>query len=648
MRAAADGVFAALTFAVGVQLLRLFSAGLTFTLREAQGFSTIEIGLAAFAVFASAFLWPAVVRVAGPRRTLLALICIMALARAAEQVSGSPTADLAFAGLGVAAFLPVSALALGLPGGGPDPARGQWRMGLLIGIALDTAVKGSFGTLDTSWQDGWLAGAVGVGMAVALLALVIRAAKSASIPPDENGALPLAAPLTLLLSVGPLLLLEMLLFQNVAQLAALTGWEQWAALTWVIAANSAGVHAARWAMQRTLASTALLTAATVLALSAGWLTSVAGGYETTWLAAAAVLGGHVAAATLVGGATMRPSTGPAGWAVGPIWAAAAGTMLLIAFIFVYYAQYDIDMGLPRPSITIAAALLASAPVVSALRAGPGRAVASASSRYAPTMAVAMLLAPLALAAAWDEPGSPASGGTPGGWPVRVMTYNIHHGFDTSGRLGMEALARAIEAEAPDVVALQEINRGWVIAGSVDTLVWLSNRLGMSYVHGPAADAVYGNALLSRYPIVGVELTPMPNNDDLLVGRSYLWVEIDTGDGPLRVIASHFHHAVSEPEHRAPQTAELLRRWGGADRTVLMGDLNAQPGWPELAGLEASGMVDAFVASGSTGQPFTARSHNLHERIDYIWVSPDLRASDYSARVTQASDHLPVAATVSLR
>ena len=381
MRAAADGAFAALTFAVGVQLLRLFSVGLMFTLREAKGFSTIEVGLAAFAVFASAFLWPVVVRAAGPRRMLLTLISVMALARAAEQFSASPMADLALTGLGVAAFLPVPALALGLPGGGPDPARGQWRMGLLLGIALDTAVKGAFGTLDTSWQDGWLAGFVGVGTSVALLALVVRAARSASAQPDENDALPLAAPLLLMVSVGPLLLLEMLLFQNVAQLTALTGWAQWAALTWVVAANSAGVHAARWAMRRTLAPPALLTAAAVLALSAGLLTSAAGGYETTWLAAAAVLAGHTAAAALVGGAPLRPSTGQAGWAVGPLWALAAGVILLISLLFAYYAQYDIDLGLPRPSITIAAAILVGAPAVSALRAGPWRAVSPASVSY---------------------------------------------------------------------------------------------------------------------------------------------------------------------------------------------------------------------------------------------------------------------------
>ncbi len=625
-----DLVFAALTFTVGLQLLRLFSAGLVFTLRDAHGFSTIETGLAALVVFASAFLWAPVVRAAGPRRVLLGLIAVMALARIAEQFTTSPTADLALAALGVAAFLPLPALALGLPGGGADPARGQWRMGLLLGLALDTAIKGAFGTLDPSWQQGWTAAVVGAGAPIALLALVARAARSAPEIQGADAGLPMGVSLTALFSVGPLLFLEMLLFQNVAQLTAITGWEQWAILAWVVAANSAGVHAARWAMTRSLAPAAMLAAATALAVSAGWLAAAAASPEPASLAAVAMLAGHVAAALLIAGAPMRPSTGPAGWAARQIIAGGAGGVALITLLFTYYAQYDIDLGLPRESITVAAALLVAAPALLAFRAGPWRVAPSASMRYAPALAAAMLLAPLALALARDEPNAPE----PGGWPLRVMTYNIHQGFDTSGRLGMEALAQAVEAEAPDIVAIQEINRGWVIAGSVDTLLWLSSRLDMPYVYGPAADAVFGNAVLSRYPITAAERRPMPNNDDLVMDRSYLWAEIDTGAGPLRVIAAHFHHVADEGPLRTPQTEEVLRRWGGADRTVLMGDLNAQPGWPELAELEASGMVDAFAASGSAGQQFTARSDNLFERIDYIWASPDLQASAYSARVTQ--------------
>ena len=72
----------------------------------------------------------------------------------------------------------------------------------------------------------------------------------------------------------------------------------------------------------------------------------------------------------------------------------------------------------------------------------------------------------------------------------------------------------IEEQQPDIVALQEVTRGWVIYGSFDMLVWLSQRLDMPYVYGPAADSVWGNAILSRYPMSGALTIPMPNNNQL--------------------------------------------------------------------------------------------------------------------------------------
>ena len=65
-----------------------------------------------------------------------------------------------------------------------------------------------------------------------------------------------------------------------------------------------------------------------------------------------------------------------------------------------------------------------------------------------------------------------------------MTYNLHNGFSTAGTLEMEAIARVIEAQDPDVVGLQEVSRGWAINGSMDMLEWLSQRLQMPYIYGP--------------------------------------------------------------------------------------------------------------------------------------------------------------------
>ena len=61
-----DVVFVALTFAVGVQLLRLFITGMVFYLREVREFSTVSIGGIAFLVFGTAFLAPIAVRWLGP------------------------------------------------------------------------------------------------------------------------------------------------------------------------------------------------------------------------------------------------------------------------------------------------------------------------------------------------------------------------------------------------------------------------------------------------------------------------------------------------------------------------------------------------------------------------------------------------------
>lgn len=80
-----------------------------------------------------------------------------------------------------------------------------------------------------------------------------------------------------------------------------------------------------------------------------------------------------------------------------------------------------------------------------------------------------------------------------------MTYNLHNGFNTDGNLDMEALARVIEENHPDIVALQEISKGWLITGRLDMLTWLSQRLSMPYVSGPTADPLWGNAILSPIP-----------------------------------------------------------------------------------------------------------------------------------------------------
>jgi endonuclease/exonuclease/phosphatase family metal-dependent hydrolase len=230
-----------------------------------------------------------------------------------------------------------------------------------------------------------------------------------------------------------------------------------------------------------------------------------------------------------------------------------------------------------------------------------------------------------------------------------MSYNLHQGFSrVTGDMTLEEIAKVIEEEGADIVALQEVSRAWVVSGSVDMLVWLSQRLEMPYVWGPASDDVWGNAVLSRYPLSGAETYPMPNNDELILQRSYTTVMADLGAGEaLRIIATHLHSWRQDSHKRIPQVRAILEAWDGAPRTVILGDLNAEPDAPEMQLLRDAGLVDTFVAAEAQEPGHTTLWGTPPRRIDYIWLTPALGASDFSTGESRASDHLPVTVTVTV-
>ncbi|HEX7146420.1 MAG TPA: endonuclease/exonuclease/phosphatase family protein [Actinomycetota bacterium] len=260
--------------------------------------------------------------------------------------------------------------------------------------------------------------------------------------------------------------------------------------------------------------------------------------------------------------------------------------------------------------------------------------------------VALLAAPLLVWA--TAPGLVEAAPGPAR-PVRLMSYNLHFGFDVRGWSDLEGLARVIEASGAEVVGLQEVSRGWYVNGSTDMLAWLQRRLRMPHARfAGASDAIWGNAVLSRYPILSGEVTRLPR-EGVPLRRSAIGVELDLGDGRrLRVVVTHLHH-VEGPDGarvRLAQLPRLLEAVAGREATVLMGDLNAEPGSAEIAQLRAAGLTDAFTAAG--GRPADERtwpSDRPDRRIDYIWLSADLEATAFAATTSTASDHRGIAVTV---
>jgi endonuclease/exonuclease/phosphatase family metal-dependent hydrolase len=255
----------------------------------------------------------------------------------------------------------------------------------------------------------------------------------------------------------------------------------------------------------------------------------------------------------------------------------------------------------------------------------------------------LMILPMIVLLTWHDPIA-----APGQFPVRVMSYNLHSGFDVQGRMDLEAIAQTIESEQADVVALQEVSRGWVIDTSADMVTWLSQRLNLPYVWGPTADALWGNAILSRYPIEQVEFRAMPNNDLIRPARGFIDATLNVGGQPLHVIATHLHHVDVDGSLRLPQAQALLDAWAQQPHSIVLGDLNALPNSDEMQLLREAGLSDAFTSSGAGGEGFTFRSGDLNRRIDYIYHSPDLIARDFHVNPSQASDHAALAVTLAVK
>ncbi|MFJ7327054.1 endonuclease/exonuclease/phosphatase family protein [Streptomyces cyaneofuscatus] len=268
---------------------------------------------------------------------------------------------------------------------------------------------------------------------------------------------------------------------------------------------------------------------------------------------------------------------------------------------------------------------------------------------------ALLGAPPAAAAA-----SPAaSPGTFPGVPLRVATYNIHAGAGMDNAFDLDRQASELRALKADVIGLQEADRHWGPRSEWRDLAGeLAGRLGM-YLHfapiyslDPAEPggqrAEFGVAVLSRYRIVSAEnheITRLSTQDPNPVpspAPGFGEVVVRVKGRPVHVYVTHLDHR-PDPAVRVAQVADT-RRIMAEDRgpQILLGDLNAEPGAPELAPLWEE-LTDA-----DPGAP-TFPAKDPVKRIDYVAVSKGA-AQVRRAWVPEsvASDHRAVVADLVLR
>lgn len=622
-----------LTVMFGLQLSRVLYSSLSQYLRDSKGISSLDLAPIALGVFGLGFLAALLRKLAGSRGAIAIGAGSVAIIRIVEQFSTSPALDMFLSAAGVGLFIIFIPIALGTARSKGMEGTTHFGIAFLLGYAADTAIHTAAGTLDLSWHTGYIP--IMIVIVLGLILLASLPSSLAEVDPEAASDGKWGRTLTLIV-IGPWMFLQVLVFQNVARTTSLTGWSLPAAGTLLVFGNLLGIYAAGRVARKGLRVFSLTIGLGILLVITLTLPS-----NTSFLAAASILAGQVLAAMLM----MIVFVG-LGWEVtrtGLIPSTVAngiGAILLIILAFAYYLSYDLALGFRSGMLFPAAAVLLTLGAIGAARGQISSSKVEVDT--GPSIAAALLLLlPFGLWLTWGSPEFDTP--DPNNQTVRVMTYNLHMAFNTDGRNSIEDLAQVIEESGADVIALQEVTRGWAISGSFDIIEWLSHRLGMNYIYAPAADESFGNAILSRYPFVRTDHQLLPP-DDLIMLRSYIKAEIDIGGGRFTMLATHYHHLGDGSDIRQVHSDALISVWGGSPLTVLLGDLNGVPDDPEIIMLAEAGMVDI---SAEIGMPptYTYYSTNPDQQIDYIWLSPDWVASDFSILQTTASDHLPLVVTL---
>jgi endonuclease/exonuclease/phosphatase family metal-dependent hydrolase len=228
---------------------------------------------------------------------------------------------------------------------------------------------------------------------------------------------------------------------------------------------------------------------------------------------------------------------------------------------------------------------------------------------------------------------------PDPWPLTIATYNIHGAIGCDGRFAPQRVADVLREISADVIALQEVPLGG--SNSPNVLTLLQQATGFVAAEGPACDRPdrrYGNAVLSRYPILSVRTI------DLSFGsrepRGALDADVDCHGHLLRVVATHLG---LRPAERRDQIRRLLQVFDTEEMPViLLGDINEWFVW----GKSLRWLVSHFQ---SVPAPKTFPSRYPMFALDRIWIRPRHRLVHVEVHATRlaqlASDHLPLIAHI---
>ncbi len=231
--------------------------------------------------------------------------------------------------------------------------------------------------------------------------------------------------------------------------------------------------------------------------------------------------------------------------------------------------------------------------------------------------------------------------------MKIMTFNTQHCLNfIEQKIDFQIMADAINALNPDIVGLNEMrDKGVDFEYDAQTSI-LSELTGIKHHYFAKAIDLggnpYGNALLSKYPIVSAKTIPVPDPNprtgtEYYETRCLLKAKIEHG---ITVLVIHFGLNTDEQKNAVKTVLDNIEN----EKCILMGDFNAVPEDDVLKPIRER-MKD--TADWFDTPLFSFPSDKPNRKIDYIFVSPDVEVISADIPAIVASDHRPHVATVNI-
>ena len=231
--------------------------------------------------------------------------------------------------------------------------------------------------------------------------------------------------------------------------------------------------------------------------------------------------------------------------------------------------------------------------------------------------------------------------------VRVVSWNIRYGENLEQAI--DEIRANPELAGADIILLQEMGP--------DGTRRMAEELGMHHIYGGAAvhphhKKLFGNAVLSRWPIINDKVLILPH-ETLLTGHRRIAVaaDIDLGGMTVRAISIHTATVVMDQGKRIEQAKAARDSLGGfAGPVVIGGDYNTVSEYDVTLlrqVMRRLRMKTVRLPAGPTISNKYKKLPGSESVLDHIFCKEFEPGSRGVVRQALASDHYPIWAVLAV-